>query len=173
MSNPSPTPKLSSTQIGAIGENLLVNRMMRASNGRLSPFKPVADDDGLDVLFFDKETGNSVAIQLKCRTHTDGKGKTAQFDVRKKTFKGEHHAYLVAALFNEDMNGFVCRWFIPMKELDRLGGAKTDKYVIRPRAEGADKYKDFRCESDGKLAQQIINACVSHWAALVATSSTP
>ncbi len=25
-------------------------------------------DDGLDVLFFDKVTGNSVAIQLKCRT---------------------------------------------------------------------------------------------------------
>jgi len=61
--------------------------VMIASNGQLSPFKPVADDDGLDVLFFDKETGNSVAIQLKCRTHTDGVGNTAQFDVREATFK--------------------------------------------------------------------------------------
>ena len=41
---------------------------MKASEGRLSPFQPLADDDGLDVLFFDKVTGNSVAIQLKCRT---------------------------------------------------------------------------------------------------------
>ena len=41
---------------------------MKASDGRLSPFQPLADDDGLDVLFFDKVTGNSVAIQLKCRT---------------------------------------------------------------------------------------------------------
>lgn len=61
---------LSSTQIGAIGENLLANAVMKASDDRLSPFQPLADDDGLDVLFFDKLTGNSVAIQLKCRTVT-------------------------------------------------------------------------------------------------------
>lgn len=61
---------LSSTQIGTIGENLLVNAVMKASEGRLSPFQPYADDDGLDLLFYDKQTGNSVAIQLKCRTST-------------------------------------------------------------------------------------------------------
>jgi hypothetical protein len=91
MSTPSSTPKLSSTQIGIIGENLLVNAVMKASDGRLSPFKPVADDDGLDVLFFDKETGNSVAIQLKCRTKTDSGhkgGNTAQFDVRIGNIQG-------------------------------------------------------------------------------------
>ena len=61
---------LTSTQIGAIGENLLVNAVMKASDGRLTPFQPLADDDGLDVLFFDKLTGGSVAVQLKCRTVT-------------------------------------------------------------------------------------------------------
>ena len=125
MSTPSSTPTLSSTQIGVIGENLLVNAVMKASNGRLSPFKPIADDDGLDVLFFDKETGKSVAIQLKCRTKTDGGGKTAQFDVRVATFKEERHAFLVAALLNPDMNGFVCSWFIPMKDVTRVGKQKV------------------------------------------------
>ena len=48
---------LSSAQIGAIGENLLVNAVMMASDGRLSPFQPLADDHGLDVLFYDKKTG--------------------------------------------------------------------------------------------------------------------
>lgn len=61
---------LTSTQIGAIGENLLINAVTKASDGRLSAFQPVADDDGIDVLFFDKQTGNAVAIQLKCRTAT-------------------------------------------------------------------------------------------------------
>lgn len=127
----------------------------------------MADDDGLDVLFFDKETGNSVAIQLKCRTDTDcksnskKKGNTAQFDVRKATFKEERRAVLIAALFNKDMNGFVCTWFIPMKELKRVGNQKSDKYVITPnKAEGSkDKYKDFKCENAEKLAQHIINVC--------------
>ncbi|WP_281254265.1 hypothetical protein [Paraburkholderia ribeironis] len=40
---------LTSTQVGVIGENLLVNAVMKASDGRLSPFRPIADDDRLDV----------------------------------------------------------------------------------------------------------------------------
>ena len=161
MSTPSSTPKLSSTQIGAIGENLLVNAVMKASAGRLSPFKPVADDDGLDVLFFDKKTGNSVAIQLKCRTKTDGGGNTAQFDVREATFKEERHAFLVAALLDAKMTGFDCSWFIPMKDVTRVGNKKSDKYVLTPsKAEGsADKYKEFRCVNADELAQHIINVC--------------
>jgi hypothetical protein len=76
---------LTSTQVGVIGENLLVNAVMKESDGRLSPFRPIADDDGLDVLFFDKDTGNSVAMQLKCRTVTtrkrssDERGNVAYF----------------------------------------------------------------------------------------------
>src|SRR5665213_4165095 len=147
MSTPSSTPKLSSTQIGIIGENLLVNAVMKASNGRLSPFKPIADDDGLDVLFYDKETGTSVAIQLKCRTNTDSRGKTAQFYVRGATFKEERHAFLVAALLNTGMDGFDCTWFMPMKDVTTVGNKKSGKYVITPsNAEGTkDKYKDFQC----------------------------
>jgi hypothetical protein len=161
MFTPSITQTLSATQKGAIGENLLVNVVMKASNGRLSPFKPIADDDGLDVLFFDKETGRSVAIQLKCRTNTDGRGNTVQFDVREATFKEERYAFLVAALFNKDMNGFVCTWFIPMKDVKTIGNKKPDKYVLTPsRSEGcADKYKEFRCDSDNELTQHIIKVC--------------
>ncbi len=161
MSIPPVTPKLSSTQVGIIGENLLVNAVMKASSGRLSPFKPVADDDGLDVLFFDKATGNSVAIQLKCRTGTDGGGNTVQFDVRMATFKEGRKAFVVAALLDEEMTSFVCSWFIPMKEIMTVGNKKSDKYVIKPsKAErSADKYKDFRCMNADVLAQRIIDEC--------------
>lgn len=163
MSTPSSTRQLSSTQIGAIGENLLVNAVMKASKGLLSPFKPVADDDGLDVLFFHKDTGNSVAIQLKCRTNTDmrnskKRGNTAQFDVRKATFNDERHAFLVAVLLNKKMTDFDCAWFIPMNEMKKVGNEKSDKYVITPsKAEGCkDKYIKYRCENTDKLALHII-----------------
>lgn len=66
---------LSSTQVGAIGENLLSNAVLTASDSRLSPFQPVADDDGIAALFFDKSTA-AVAIQLKCRTVALFKPKT-------------------------------------------------------------------------------------------------
>lgn len=89
---------LSSTQIGTIGENLLVNAVMKASKGRLSPFQPLADDGGLHVLFFDKLTGNSIAIQLKCRTapirkrSPDERGNVVHFQVRQATYHDTRRA---------------------------------------------------------------------------------
>ena len=161
MFTPPSTSQLSATQIGVIGENLLANAVMKASRGRLSPFHPLADDDGLDVLFFDKKTGNSVAIQLKCRTATDGKGNTAQFDVRKATFKEKRRAFLVAALFNKEMTDFICTWFIPIKEITNVGNEKSDKYVITPskHEDSGDKYRGFRCANADELTQHILKVC--------------
>jgi len=158
----SSTPKLSSTQIGVIGENLLVNAVMKASNGQLSPFKSVADDDGLDVLFFDKKTGNAVAIQLKCRTATDGKRNTAQFDVRKATVRKERRAFLVAALLDETMTKFVWSWFISMEELPKVSKPNSKNYIITPSraVNSEDKYVKlkYRCETK-ELAERIIDEC--------------
>ena len=158
---------LSSTQIGAIGENLLVNAVMKASDGRLSPFQPLADDDGLDVLFFDKVTGNSVAIQLKCRTvsirkrNSEERGNSVHFQVRQATFNQARRAYLVAALFNEELTEFVCTWFIPMSLLPEVGKDISSKYVIRPSkaVNSADKYVPFRCMSPEELVRRIIGIC--------------
>lgn len=155
---------LSSTQIGAIGENLLINAVMKASDGRLSPFQPLADDDGLDVLFFDKLTGNSIAIQLKCRTatirkhHSEDRGNIAHFQVRQATFNQTRRAYLVAALFNEDLTHFLATWFIPMACLPDVGKDISGKWVIRPsKAEGSvDRYAQYRCMTAEDLAERII-----------------
>lgn len=163
---------LSSTQIGAIGENLLVNAVMKASAGRLAPFQPLADDDGLDVLFFDKLTGSSVAIQLKCRTGTlfkrrtrkrakKERGNTTHFAVRKATLKEARSAYLVAALFNEDLTQFIATWFVPMDILPKLARGGGEEWVIRPsKAEKSrDRYTPYRCHTINELAERIIRIC--------------
>ena len=54
--------KLTSTQIGALAENVVANELMIESGGRLSPFQPIADDDGIDLLVYDKVTGNALPI---------------------------------------------------------------------------------------------------------------
>jgi hypothetical protein len=167
---------LSSTQIGAIGENLLVNAVMKASDGRLSPFQPMADDDGLDVLFFDKETGHSVAIQLKCRTATlrrrgsEARGNIAHFQVRQATFNAARRAHLVAALFNEDLSRFLFTWFLPMEELPKLGRDISGKWVIRPsKAEASiDRFVPYRCATAEELATRIIAACSPYYSASTA-----
>lgn len=164
---------LTSTQIGAIGENLLVNAVMKASEGRLSPFQPLADDDGLDVLFFDKLTGNSVAIQLKCRTvtlfkrGTKERGTRAHFEVRKATFNHARSAYLVAALVKDDLTQFLTTWFIPLALLPELGRESSEKLVIRPSIAlvSRDKFVPYRC-SMPELVLRIVAVCEGDASAL-------
>ena len=161
---------LTSTQIGAIGENLLVNAVMKASDGRLSPFQPLADDDGLDVLFFDKLTGNSAAIQLKCRTvtlfrpGTKERGSSVHYQIRQATFNEARRAYLVAALFNDELTHFIATWFIPMSSLPSMARNISGKWVIRPsKAEGsADRFTPYRSFTAHDLAQRIIAVCEAH-----------
>lgn len=157
---------LSSTQIGAIGENLLVNSVLKASDGRLSPFQPLADDDGLDVLFFDKLTGRSVAIQLKCRTvtlfkpGTKVRGNITHFEVRRATFNEARQSYLVAALLDEHLTHFVTTWFMPLALLPKLGRNAASKFVIRPSiAETSkDRFVPYRC-TNAELVQRIVAIC--------------
>lgn len=138
---------------------------MKASCGRLSPFQPMADDDGLDVLFFDKMTGSSVAIQLKCRTVSlfkkGGKerGNTVHFEVRKSTFHETRGAYLIAALFSDDLTHFFTTWFMPLSLLPQVARSGPTKWVIRPsKAEkSADRFIPYRCLTDLELTQRIID----------------
>ena len=48
---------VTATQKGAIGESIVAIQLILESGGRLSPFEPLADDDGIDLLIYDKETG--------------------------------------------------------------------------------------------------------------------
>jgi len=158
---------LTSTQIGAIGENLLINAVMKASDGRLSPFQPLADDDGLDVLFYDKQTGNSAAVQLKCRTNTlrragsEERGHTVHFEVRHTTFNEARRAYLVGALCNDDLTDFVATWLIPMFELPQIARNISGKWVIRPSManDSKDRFTSYRCDTAIQLAARIIAIC--------------
>ncbi len=92
------TFSLTTTQIGAMAENIVANELMRASDGRFSPFIPVADDDGIDILIYDKETGRAIPIQLKARTvtlkkkGTSERGNIVHFQVREATFKSDRDA---------------------------------------------------------------------------------
>ena len=59
---------LTSTQVGLVAENLVINALLKASSGRLVPFRPVADDYGIDLLLYDKVTGRVLPLQVKART---------------------------------------------------------------------------------------------------------
>lgn len=156
--------KPSSTQVGAIAENLVANVLMIASNGRLSPFQPVADDDGIDLLIYDKVTGRALPAQIKSRTvalkkrGSSERGNLIHFELRKATFRVDRYACAILVLLNEDSSRIECAWVIPMKDVPSYAAARAKKYVVRAsKAAGTkDRCSGFQCRDNAAFAARIM-----------------
>lgn len=156
--------KLTSTQIGAITENLIANELMIESRGRLSPFRPIADDDGIDVIIYDKVTGGALPIQIKARTNTiikagkETRSNTVHFEVRKATHRADRHALLLCVLVGGDLRSTERAWLLPLSELAAITNTKTEKYVIRANKQLStnDRYKKYQCEDIAELGRRLI-----------------
>lgn len=156
---------LSSTQIGYIAENLIANELMIESAGRLSAFQPVADDDGIDILFYDKITGKSVPVQIKARRNTINKpgkqerGNTVHFEVRKAAIKAGRNVALLCVLLNQDMRATERAWIIPIQKLKDIASEKKTKYTIRANKQvsSIDKYRPFQCADIAEVASRVLS----------------
>ena len=147
--------RLTSTQIGAIGESLVAAGLMAASGGRLAPFKPLADDDGIDLLLFDKLAGTAIPLQVKSRTgFDDPKAQTVQFDIQQSTFA--ERGYSLLAL----LNGTAVRkvWLIPGERLAEVARRKAGKFVVVACAKAGsnDRYREFRHDSLEVVARETL-----------------
>ena len=84
---------LTSTQIGAIGEAIVAAELTLASGGRLAPFKPFADDDGIDLLIYDKVTKRALKIgqvELEDASAEDHTATAAEAEPAPKLVSGGH-----------------------------------------------------------------------------------
>lgn len=151
--------KLSSTQVGAIAENHVANMLMITSGGRLSAFQPVADDDGIDLLIYDKKSGRALPAQVKCRTVTINRAGKAErsdivhFELRKATYR-DRPACAIFVLLTEDATAIVLAWVFPLSDMPKYArkgtiGDDAKKYVVRcsraPDTKG--KHSKVRCSS--------------------------
>ena len=150
---------LTTTQIGAIGESIVAVGLTLASQGRLAPFKPFADDDGIDLLIYDKVTKRALPLQVKSRTKVDDrKARTVQFDVRRSTYTDQGGSHLFAVLL--DGANLVCSWMVPMSELTTSARAGRHKFSIVPSAKrtSKDRYTSYRRYSYEEVVDDLIKA---------------
>jgi hypothetical protein len=148
---------LTSTQRGAIGESVVASGLMLASGGQLSPYKPIADDDGIDLLVVDKLSRSIVELQIKCRTKVDDPmAETVQFDVQTGTFAQGAKGYVLAILL--DGATFRKAWLIPLGQLRTVARMAAEKLVIVASAkeESKDRFRSFRHDDFSALARTIL-----------------
>ncbi len=154
---------LTSTQIGSLAENLVANELMIESRGRLSPFQPIADDDGIDVLIYDKKSGKSAPLQIKARTSTINKrgkqerGNTVHFEHRKATLNIKRNSFLLCVLLDESLRITERAWLIPLRVVPRIAADRKDKYVIRAnkQAKTNDKFKKYQCANMAAVTKKL------------------
>jgi hypothetical protein len=157
------TPKPTSTQIGTIAENLVANALILESGGRFAPFSPIADDQGIDILVYDKPTGRVIPIQVKARTVTlkrrksEERGNIAHFEVREAALSKNKRTYLLAVILGHHGTTIDTSWLIPLREFKTISKKRGAKYVIRPNRSrnSTDKFHCYLCESTPVLVERL------------------
>ena len=149
---------LSSTQRGKIAERHVATALMTQSGGRLSPFEPLSDDHGIDLVIVDKVTGRALPIQVKSwLLSPDRPVKTVQFDVRKATFSEVSGGVVIAVVMDPATLTMMMAWLIPLKDLPSLATEQPQKFVMSPsRLESsADRYVGHRHTSIASLTRAV------------------
>ena len=149
---------LTSTQIGKVGETIVAAQLMLTSKGRLSPFLPIADDGGIDLLVYDKATHRSLPVQVKGRVnHGEVSSRPVfQFDVRRATFVHHPGAFLLAVLLDLTYGTVQRGWLIPMSDLEKV--VPTGRAVILDHPEPERGFQgpvyalSLRCHGRGDTA---------------------
>lgn len=149
---------LSTSQKGKIAELFVASALMAGSGGRLSPFVPLVDDHGVDLVVVDKETGGSVAVQVKAWMAGAGSGRrTAQFDVRKATFGGGEGSVVVAVILDPSSMAMEAAWLIPMSDVPEVAVDQPSKFALSPSrsATSRDAYSGYRHPDAVSLAEAL------------------
>ena len=152
---------LTSTQKGKVTEQLVASALLIASNGRLSPFVPLADDHGIDLIVLDKVTRRTLAIQVKSAIASPSRG-TVQFDVRKATHAAAAGEVLIMVVFEPARLALAVSWLIPMIKVPDLATGQAEKFALVPsfNASSTDKYRRYRHDDARALAaavQQVLD----------------
>lgn len=140
-----------------MGECLVAAAILHASAGRLSPCKPIADDDGMDLLLLDKVTRRAVPLQIKCRRNFDDpRAQTVQFDVRLKTFTQEGEGYLLCV----KLEGVAIEtvWLIPAAALRGVARPGGTHLTVVPSAKptSLDRLTPYRMTSFDEVVARIL-----------------
>ena len=148
--------QLTSTQKGKVTEQLVASALLIASNGRLAPFVPLADDHGLDLIVLDKVTRRSIAIQVKSAI-ANAKHGTIAFDVRKPTFSANKGEYLLLVVFEPERMALAASWLIPMDTVPSVSTQKLDKFALVPsiKSTAKDRCRPYRHDNVHALVTAI------------------
>lgn len=149
---------MSPTQKGRFTESLVASTLILASLGRLSPFIPISDDCGIDLIVLDKQTHRTIALQVKSRVANPARS-SVQFNVRKSTIGDHASRYLLGVILDQANAAMATSWLIPMSKVPELAVDKPEVFSLSPSllADTRGRYREFRFDNARELTSAIID----------------
>lgn len=149
---------LTSTQRGKIAELHVATALMSQSGGRLSPFEPMSDDHGIDLVVLDKISGRALPIQVKSWLLDPEKPvRTVQFDVQKTTYGEGKSGAVICVVMEIETLAIETSWMIPTTDIPTVATDRPNKYVLAPSrlSTSKDKYSGHRHGSIASLTDAV------------------
>lgn len=151
---------LSSKAKGNIAEDRVKEYILLYSQGLLNVYKPVIDEDGVDLIALQSGIFHPVYLQVKSRYNVGEDGQLI-ITINGSTFKPHHSFYLVAVSFNkqtleiDDKILFIPSHVIDEKAIRLSNGALR---LVASLKEGSQNQWCQYIVSKSQLAEKIIDA---------------
>lgn len=154
---------ISTKQKGDIAEGRIAELVTLFGDTSLSCYKPISDDEGIDLIVKEKGSLKTLHIQIKSRYGTES-DKTFVSRVKQRSVTESHHMAFVFCFFDTDQGDlWDYLWFVPAPDLIKhattLESEKTGPMYSfvgsRNESERERKWEDFLIDKQG-LANEII-----------------
>lgn len=150
---------ISSKQKGDIAESRIAELLVLYGSESLCCYKPISDDDGIDIIAKKKKSVNSINLQVKSR-YNDGLPSVFTATVKTSTLVDHKNMAIVFCLFDTqegDLADYL--WFVPADEFilkaNKLQNGSLLGFVAGPNKREGNKWDEYMIEKKD-LANKIL-----------------
>ena len=147
---------LTSVQKGNVIESQIATLLMLISDGELAPYRPLVDDDGIDLIVGARGGLETVFMQIKSRFITNARYKNRlDFSVKQNTLSSSRRM-LVLCVYYDQLDGRIdTMWLIPASVvIQNAISVKSGFRIVASRnVTSADKWSQFKV-----TPTQLVNA---------------
>jgi hypothetical protein len=151
--------KISTKQKGDIAEAKIAELIILYGDIALSCYKPISDDEGIDLIVKEKGSLKTMYIQIKSRFGDEKDNRYKTFTVKTTTIVENPLMAFIFCLFEIDKGDFSDSiWFVPAEDFIKLANKTKDgKFLrfVRGKKNGKNIWENFLI-SKKELANKII-----------------
>jgi len=139
----------SSSRKGKAVEHLVAAYCVLGSKGELNAWTSVVDDEGVDLVFQQRERSETISVQVKCRL-TTAKGlaqrQRFQTQVRSQTFRPRPDLFMLFVVADPERLDIGPIWLVPSDEFKALSPVKSNgkhKFTASAKDGSEDRWSGF------------------------------